>query len=529
MVTLEDLIRKGYFPEEIIPPFTTEGLADLISVLVPQLSTWERKISKCCSHTIPRLKHLRRHLSIPNPINQILLCKVIEDHWTEINQFVSSSSLSMSTPKVKIDSKRAVERAFPFDQIAVERVLRSSSSRYVLRTDVSRFYPTIYTHSIPWAIHTKPTAKANRGDGLYGNKLDKFARNSMDGQTIGIPIGPDSSLIIAEIIGTAIDQKLISELGQVKGLRYMDDFYLFFNTLSEAENALSKLHTISKEFELELNPTKTSIKKLPESLEREWVSDLRFFSFRDNVRSQRTDIIGYFSKAFEYTKLYPDEYVLKYAISRIKSLLVKPQNWPLYQALLLKSAIAEPSVLPIITRIFVAYSKTSYSLDFDRISETISQIIIYHSKFSHGYELSWSLWLAKTLGISLTKEVAEAISNVEDSLVALVALDMLFSGFIPSDLDTSTWEALMIQEELYSEHWLLAYEAFVKGWLPSLTGTDYITADSFFSILKNNGVEFYNSNIILEDLKLEGDLVNKELDAYPQYIGGSGGGGGFGY
>lgn len=123
LVTLEDLIRKGYFPEEIIPPFTTEGLADLISVLVPQLSTWERKISKCCSHTIPRLKHLRRHLSIPNPINQILLCKVIEDHWTEINQFVSSSSLSMSTPKVKIDSKRAVERAFPFDQIAVERVL----------------------------------------------------------------------------------------------------------------------------------------------------------------------------------------------------------------------------------------------------------------------------------------------------------------------------------------------------------------------------------------------------------------------
>ncbi len=37
---------------------------------------------------------------------------------------------------------------------------------------------------------------------------------------------------------------------------------------------------------------------------------------------------------------------------------------------------------------------------------------------------------------------------------------------------------------LYDEHWLLAYEANVKGWLPSVSGTDHIAADPNFRFPK---------------------------------------------
>jgi hypothetical protein len=45
------------------------------------------------------------------------------------------------------------------------------------------------------------------------NKLDWCLRRGQDGQTIGIPIGPDTSRIIGELICSAIDGKLRSYAG----------------------------------------------------------------------------------------------------------------------------------------------------------------------------------------------------------------------------------------------------------------------------------------------------------------------------
>ncbi|KJR44222.1 hypothetical protein UF75_5394 [Desulfosporosinus sp. I2] len=47
-------------------------------------------------------------------------------------------------------------------------------------------------------------------------------------------------------------------------------------------------------------------------------------------------------------------------------------------------------------------------------------------------------------------------------------------------MDVSIWAALMKVEELYDENWLLAYEANVKGWLPSVSGSDYVVTDPIF-------------------------------------------------
>jgi Nitrite/Sulfite reductase ferredoxin-like half domain len=85
------------------------------------------------------------------------------------------------------------------------------------QTDIANFYPSIYTHSIPWALLGKQKCKAEINTplfkGHYANKLDIFTRNMQDRQTIGIPIGPETSRILAEIISVAIDIKLQADLG----------------------------------------------------------------------------------------------------------------------------------------------------------------------------------------------------------------------------------------------------------------------------------------------------------------------------
>ena len=97
----------------------------------------------------------------------------------------------------------------------------------------------IYTHSIPWAIHGKSTAKANLGHALYGNLIDACVRNSQDQQTLGIPIGPRSSDLIAETIGAALDRELQERLGSLRGTRYIDDFHLYFRFLKLRSDNLS--------------------------------------------------------------------------------------------------------------------------------------------------------------------------------------------------------------------------------------------------------------------------------------------------
>ncbi|MGH7228461.1 MAG: hypothetical protein ACREIH_04525, partial [Nitrospiraceae bacterium] len=59
------------------------------------------------------------------------------------------------------------------------------------------------------------------------------------------------------------------------------------------------------------------------------------------------------------------------------------------------------------------------------------------------------------------------------------------------------WSASMTQQDLLSDHWLLAYEANVQGWLPSVGPIDHVAADQNFGFLKAQGVKFYDSAVPL--------------------------------
>ena len=56
---------------------------------------------------------------------------------------------------------------------------------------------------------------------------------------------------------------------------------------------------------------------------------------------------------------------------------------------------------------------------------------------------------------------------------------------------------------LSSPQWLLAYEALIKGWLPSASGDDYVSDDGFFGQLHTLGVEFYDSAVAVEEVEIE--------------------------
>lgn len=491
MSLARSLIGRGYLPKEIPPAFSTANYSANLDKLPGDLGTIGPKSSRCAYHSIPRLQHLRRFLGIPNPLHQLKLAILIERYWPQLERHMNKSPLSLTRLQESTDPLQALSRVGDFDDLDTARVLRSSASRFLLRADLSRFYHTLYTHSIPWALHTKGVAKARRRDRtLFGNLIDEAVRDTQDQQTMGIPVGPDTSDLISELIGVALDLELLDANPDLAGLRFVDDYYLYFTTRSEAESVLADLHRAANQFAVEINPLKTAIRELPESLQPSWKAQLRSHTFSDE--RERLDLLAFFSSAFENAAKHPGNNVLKYAVKQSTSTTISKENWKLYESFLLGSLVSEPGLAPTLAPILVKYWNDGYDFDLDKLTKSLAEVAVYHARFRQGFEVAWALWLSKLFSITLPDAALKELSLVDDPLVALLAIDLKTQGLADS-VDTSLWSRYMSADHLYSENWMLAYEALIKGWLPSLGGSDYVATDPFFGILSKHGVEFYDT------------------------------------
>lgn len=496
---LKEILRRGYFPKELPTPFSTEKFSQVIDANLASLPapySYNPKngpsyLSRAVQYNVARRGKIRRPLSTPNPVNSFHIAQLVSQNWSDLEAHYKKSDQTISRP-VFSPLGRAFEWEKGFRLLAKSKLNVRNASRYIVKTDISRFYPSVYTHSIPWALHTKAKAKKERGfHQNLGNKIDTIIRNGQEGQTQGIPIGPDTSLVVSELIMTSIDELIISSIGK-KYFRYVDDFEFGCATAQEADNVLGNLQEILANYELALNPSKTKILELPESIDPLWIHELNAFKFRDTDRGQERDLLHYFDLSMNRFRSCNDEPVIKYAIKRTSSIDIKYCNWSLYESLLLQWAIAEPGVLPVSIDFIRYHQSKSAPVNIDRIKETLQHIINVHAPMGHTSELAWSAWGMILFKIPFDNEIVKVLADVESPIIALLCLDARNQGLIDKTLDFKKWASLMNEDELTGPNWLLTYEAYIKGWLPSADGKDYVSKSAGFSFLKDNDVYFYN-------------------------------------
>ena len=148
--------------------------------------------------------------------------------------------------------------------------------KFLIKSDVKNFYPSLYTHSIPWALHGKTFIRkpANRTNySFVGNRLDKLFQNSNDGCTNGLPIGPAVSDIAAELVMSAVDRQLSASIpADAVVVRFKDDYRILVRSESDGRTIIKALQAALKEYRLELNDEKTQFHTLPAGIFRDWVS-----------------------------------------------------------------------------------------------------------------------------------------------------------------------------------------------------------------------------------------------------------------
>lgn len=499
-MNLKTLIERGYFPRELPPPFTTKYFADFYdksSSKLPKVVENSRGVLYSC----PKLGLARKTLIVTNPQHQTELFKFINDNWKDILKEFKKTKVSYSVPTNGKGDRAANPKKY--GEFKRECFKKSFYHRYQLIADISKYYPTIYTHSIPWAIHGKDFSKKHKGVKNLGNELDRLVRNTQSAQTIGLPMGPDSSLIISELIGVELDSRLSNVIKDLVGHRYVDDMNYFFKSFAEAEYCLKEIRNIFNHFELKINTEKTKIISLPVGIEEEWVIQLRKFEFAEKGTKQYYDIISFFSLAFNFSKKFKDEFVLTYAIRKLKDTRISKDNFPLYESMLYKTIQTESSTLSEVLPILLGYRKW---VNKTKLKKALTELIRFSTPRAYDFELSWSLWYAKTFEISFNKSDAKLLSKMKDPVALLVVLDLINSGLLDKvAFNSKYWKKTIDEDFLWDENWIFAYEITVKRW--GFRKFDYIDKspkNRYYKVLKDNDVIFYDDNLQVKTL---GDLT----------------------
>ncbi|MGV6861229.1 MAG: RNA-directed DNA polymerase [Putridiphycobacter sp.] len=236
-----------------------------------------------------QLIHPAIYVSLVHKITEKENWKKIKERFEEFqkNKNIECHSLPVISESDNRTDKSAQILTW-WQMIEQRSMVLAMDYNYVLHTDITDCYGSIYTHSISWAIHTKVEAKKKENrtkKSLIGVSIDNHLQDMSYGQTNGIPQGSALMDFIAEIVLGYVDLLMsdkLTELGitDYKILRYRDDYRIFTNNSLDAERIAKELSEILTELGMRLNADKTEasediIKSSIKPDKRYWISNKR--------------------------------------------------------------------------------------------------------------------------------------------------------------------------------------------------------------------------------------------------------------
>lgn len=293
------------------------------------LKMYKDRSFSCVSYRLTRNNNAPRIIKIPHPIAYFRLCEEIRINWKEIIKKIGEiddyAETSMVIPKPNNLNNRLVSMK-SYDKRDDEKFLildKSFNKKYLIHIDIANCYPSIYSHSVAWALVRHQEAKDNMDDKTkWYNKLDFAIRSMQRNETVGIPIGPDTSSLISELVLSRVDKSLDG----YEYLRFIDDYRCYCKSQEEADEFIRKASRELEKYHLRLNPKKTKIVALPTPIDEDWVSALRQYSskFLRKNKYKENDINSlseFIDLAIKLSKDNPGDSPIRYAVKILSNKL----------------------------------------------------------------------------------------------------------------------------------------------------------------------------------------------------------------
>ncbi len=495
MTIYSTLISRGYFPKELPPSFFTEVFAHYATTKGGRAALESYvptdKFTECVAYRLALPGALRRDLGIPHPSSFSELARLTAKYFRRLLKKAGRSPFSKSRPVFSSGVHRAFGTSFKPSNLARERFLARAGGSYLVKADVSHFYPSLYTHAVGWAIDPQLRQKAHwQNKNLLGKKLDQALMNLQGKVSQGLPIGNDISYLLAEVVLADVDRAL--RVPASRAYRWFDDYEVSCDSLHDAELVLSHLRASLGRFRLRLNAKKTSISPLPRPAQEEWQKEL--------VQASRTplnrhdNVVAFFDTAFRLRERHPETAVLTYALGLLFRIRVpEPQVVKVAHSGVSQALLAEPGVAQKAFSLLSFWHLNGLPLDQKLLTRTVANLVERHRAIGVTSDVSWALAFSLQHQLKLSREAGRILSGCDDDCVALQALHCNSVGLIPQGFTPKRMERLLKTVNLDGEHWLLGYEALRQGFLAASSAV--VQAHPLFSHFLKLGVTFYRTKL----------------------------------
>lgn len=205
---------------------------------------------------------------------------LIQERFREFqeNKNICCCSIPLAEVEERTNAKKKDTILHWWEEVEQKSIEYALDYSYMLITDITNCYGSIYTHTIPWALHEKDNVKRahfSKGTKIkyIGNEIDSIIRSMSYGQTNGIPQGSVLMDFIAEIVLGYADLELTrsiekynseqhqeqNKIQEYKIIRYRDDYRIFANSQNDAVKVAKLLTEVLQQLNLKINTQKTFV------------------------------------------------------------------------------------------------------------------------------------------------------------------------------------------------------------------------------------------------------------------------------
>lgn len=420
----ELFLAKGLLPENIPPVFTTKDVSGAFETHGKAYAVTPRAVGEHALYNASKRGAQRRLFSVPHPAFARDQALFFEKHWADLEKIINASEGSRSKPLFSRSGPRHV-RITPHSELPRIRLQAFSRHAFCLVTDVSRFFGSVYTHALPWVINGKEKAKADTkydSAEVFGNRLDFVSRQTQSKQTIGIPIGPDTSKVSSELLMAGVDVEFLKLSGRnpPSYVRHVDDIWVGGNSIEECEKHLQRIRSALRSYQLDINEAKTKIISAKYVFGESWP-----FEFDDDLRSafspgpaqHAKDPVATLSRIVDRAVSDNDEGIIRHAIKTLDEGRMWHRDWPLLEHFLAQSCMQFGHAFDYVARVVAWRCRLQQPLDRLLWNDVASTVAKQSADLGRDSETLWALWLLKELRGRLPTRLTDAIVANCGSLV----------------------------------------------------------------------------------------------------------------
>ena len=421
------------------------------------------------------------------------------DNWSEITSYFEKITKDQTFKHSRIHVRRLKNTDSIFEMnYDVQRKSGDDNpkniidAQYIVITDITKFFDSIYSHSVPWALMGKDAAKIKRRFSCYENNIDKRLMNMRCGETHGILTGPVSSNIISEILLCNVDS-ILSKKGY-RFVRYIDDYRCYVNSADEGNKFIDDLRRALSLFDLSINNSKTQIISITrynnDSFPDDIASIANVLSYQEYSKCETypegvvsyLQLNSFFNLLFGvFNKYGEDGRVLLYAFKVLKRKNLSLKASEFYVNKVMNLAIKYPYLLSTIDN--EVFSKFGVTNNISLFCKTLYESGCKESNYE---KMIYSLYFAIKSNVDFLENKDSLFNNAKnynDCIFKLIAYKYSETFSIGVYFEKYKELARDLYKDDYEreKNWIFVYELL-----------DETELTNEWAILKNNKVTFIN-------------------------------------